>query len=508
MSEKPFEENPHSKASLESSGHEIGELRDLTIDPIAEKKLRRKLDFLLLPLATLCYTFFFLDRSNIGNAKSAGMDKDIGLHTFDFNIGTCLFYVVYLLTEIPCVLMVKRFGFWLLPLSIVCFGVVTLSSAFIHNRTGFYLTRIFLGFCEAFQLPGLSYFLSRYYRRSELTSRIGTFMIVAGGSAGAFGGLLAAGLLARGKIGSRESWQNIFLVEGIITTGIGLILLFIFPTDPERTTMLTEEERELAKRRIFVDQPDIKYTKEAMSKVLIKRGAFNVTTLCCTWLYIVGTAPIFKSKVFAAFNVSVQGLGIFLPSILRVNYPEASSIRIQILVVPIYITASVVALLGTIGCIKFKVHWVFCLTGALLNIIGYSIWTATDSSAAKVRYAACFLNMSGGFLGGPVVLGWAASNASPDTIRAMVGAVVSGIGGIGSIAGVWAYVQTDAITGYHKGNVFNLSMAATLVVTCIGLFLWQLQENRKRERGERDYRLQKEDVGTLGNLHPSFRFIY
>lgn len=102
----------------------------------------------------------------------------------------------------------------------------------------------------------------------------------------------------------------------------------------------------------------------------------------------------------------------------------------------------------------------------------------------------------GGFINGPVVLGWAASNASPDTVRAMVGAVVTGLGGIGSIAGVWAYVSTDAPSGYHAGNTFNLSCAASLCVGCISLMLYQRFENAKRERGERNYRLEKPGVDT------------
>ncbi|KAF5369276.1 hypothetical protein D9758_002617 [Tetrapyrgos nigripes] len=462
------------------------------LNPKAESKLRRKLDLLIdqpfspysariLPIVTLTYTFIFLDRSNIGNAKSAGLEQDIGLHTYDFNLGTCLFYITYLVCEVPCALLVKRFGFWLVPVSVFCFGIVTVATAFIHNRAGFYATRIMLGLAESFAMPGISYLLTRYYRRHELTSRVGCFMLIAAGSAGAFGGLLAAGLLRRGKIGNRSSWENIFLVEGIITMGFGLLSFPFFPTDPERTRMLNEEERKLAVARIYADQPQISDTKESMNRKLIKRGAFNVTTMACTWLYIVD-------------NCSVQGLGIFLPSILKVNYPTASAIRIQILVVPIYITAAVIALLATIGCIKTRTHFPFVLFAGACTITGYSIWLATDSSFAKARYAACFLNMTGGFTGGPVVLGWAAANSSPDTVRAMVGAVVTGFGGIGSIAGVWAYVQTDAATGYHSGNAFNLSMSSSLIFVCLGLFAYQWYENQRRDNGHRNYRLERGGV--------------
>ncbi|TFL00334.1 major facilitator superfamily domain-containing protein [Pterulicium gracile] len=467
------------------------------IDPIAEQKLRRKLDMRILPIVTICYLFLFLDRGNVGNARSAGLVEDLGLHTYDFNIGTSLFYVCYLLFEIPFALLIKRVGFMLVPFSIIAFGLVTTFSAFMHNRTGFFLTRVILGISEAVTMPGISYLLTRYYRRHELTSRVGCFMLVAAACGGGFGGLLAAGLLRVGRIGSRRGWNNIFLVEGIITVGWGILMIWLFPTDPENSKMLNEEERALAIRRMYVDQPSIGTTKEKATKKLVKRGVFSVTTIACSWICIVD-------------NLSVQGLGIFLPSILRVNYPEASTIRIQLLVVPVYAVAGVVSLICTIGCVRYRIHWPFCLFGGVLTIIGYSIWITTDSTFTKARYAACFLNLTGGLINGPVVIGWAAANSSPDTIRAMVGAVTTGIGGIGSIAGVWAYVATDAHTGYHKGNSFNLAMAASLVVCCLTLLGWQVRENRVREKGGRDYRLEREreEVEVLGSLHPRFKLIH
>ncbi|KAK7028118.1 hypothetical protein VNI00_014933 [Paramarasmius palmivorus] len=276
---------------------------------------------------------------------------------------------------------------------------------------------------------------------------------------------------------------GLLAAEGIITIGLGLTLIPIFPTDPERTRMFNEEERTLAIARVYADQPQIKDTKEGINRKLLKRGVIDVTTLTCVWLYILA---------MQVDNLSVQGLGIFLPSILKLNYPDATTVRIQLLVVPIYATATVVALLATIGCIKLRMHWPFSVFGGIHDY--YSIWISTDATAKQARYAACFLNLTGGFINGPVVLGWAASNASPDTIRAMVGAVVTGFGGIGSIAGVWAYVQTDASTGYHKGNSFNLSMAASLCAGAIGLFLYQRYENRKRDSGARDYRLHEGGV--------------
>lgn len=194
------------------------------IDASSERQLVRKQDLRVLPMIFLMYFFTFLDRTNLGNAKVAGIEADLGLGTYGFNIGACLYYGIYFFADIPASLCVKKFGFLVLPLSCIAFGIVTLCTAFIHNRGSFFAIRLLLGLAESFQFPGLSYVVSRYYRRSEVTTRVAFFMLGAAGLSSAFGGLLASGLLSLKRIGSIHSWRNIFLVEGFVE----LTLCYIF----------------------------------------------------------------------------------------------------------------------------------------------------------------------------------------------------------------------------------------------------------------------------------------
>ncbi|EFQ32696.1 MFS transporter [Colletotrichum graminicola] len=188
--------------------------RHYVIDPAAEARLVRKQDLRVLPMVFLMYFFTFLDRTNLGNAKVAGIEADLGLGAYGFNVGACLYYGIYFFADIPASLSVKKFGFIMLPISCIAFGIVTLCTAFIHNEGSFYAIRLLLGLSESFQFPGLSYVISRFYRRSEVTTRVSFFMLAAAGLSSAFGGLLASGLLSLGSIGSVSSWRNIFLVEG------------------------------------------------------------------------------------------------------------------------------------------------------------------------------------------------------------------------------------------------------------------------------------------------------
>lgn len=209
-----------SNIILELAGYGAQDDTDQTnvISSKTEAALVRKQDLRVLPMIFLMYFFTFLDRTNLGNARIAGMQEDLGLGTYGFNIGACLYYAVYFFADIPAALSVKKLGFIMLPISCIAFGAVTIGTAFIHNRASFYAVRILLGLTESFQFPGLSYVVSRFYRRTEVTTRVSFFMLAAAGLAGGFGGLLASGLLSLGTIADGiESWRNIFFVEGYVS---------------------------------------------------------------------------------------------------------------------------------------------------------------------------------------------------------------------------------------------------------------------------------------------------
>jgi hypothetical protein len=127
-----------------------------------------------------------------------------------------------------------------------------------------------------------------------------------------------------------------------------------------------------------------------------------------------------------------------------------------------------------------------------------------------------------------IVLSWATANASPDTVRAVTVASVTGFGNIGSIVGVgdislfrleflltvplasaqtWSYINTDAKTGYRIGNALNLSMGSSALILTGLIMLYMIRENKARADGKRDAVLQGKDVHLLGSRHPDFRYI-
>ncbi|KAF7308963.1 MFS general substrate transporter [Mycena kentingensis (nom. inval.)] len=461
----------------------------LEIDPVAERKLVRKLDWSLLPLFTLLYVTNFVDRTAIGNAKIAGIERDLHMKGYDFNVALTVFYIFYMVSEIPSNLVLKRYGSVWLSFTVVAFGVVSIATAFVQNFAGLVVTRVFLGMAEGGTLAGLTYIISRYYRRRELVMRIGIFFGVSAPLGGAFGGLLASGLLSVDSIGSVTSWRKIFLVEGVITTGVGILGFWIIPTDPVHTKMLTEEERALALARISADQAVSTDGKKERTSLSLVLRSFNIHTTFCALCYFL-------------VNISFQGLALFMPTVIA-TLGKFTVVQSQLRTVPPYIVSVFWTLFISWVALRYRTHGVTIGVSAVFQIVGYAVFVGTKNSDA--RYAACFLALFATPIG-PLSLAWATANAAPDTMRAVTSATVPGVGAFGAILAVWTYLPSDA-PNYHNGNILNLSTASCILTLAILASLYIRWENAKRDRGERDSRvkgLDEEQQRQLGYRHPKF----
>ncbi|RDB15354.1 hypothetical protein Hypma_004653 [Hypsizygus marmoreus] len=488
----------HEKESSEEKASSQNVVRvDLDVATVelgteAERRLLRKLDWTLIPLFTLIFCLNFVDRTAIGNAKIAGLEKDLHMHGFDYNVMLTIFYVLFVFLEVPCNLALKRFGSIFLALMVIVFGLATLCTAFVKSYSGLIVTRVFLAMAEAGTLPGLTYILSRFYRRSEFVLRVGMFFGVAPCIAGAFGGLLSSGILATDDIGSIKSWRKIFLVEGIITTGFGSICVFIIPADPQHTRMFNPAERALALARIDADQPvRTQGRKEPTSLALVWR-AFNFNSILCALAYLM-------------INISFQGLAIFLPTVVS-NLGKFTTVQAQLRTVPPYLVAICWVLGVSYLGYRLKKRFIPILMSMPLVVIGYALSVGTKDTNA--RYAACFLAIAGLTPSAPVFLAWGTDNAAPDTVRAATTAVIPCIGGLGAIIAVWTYIPSDA-PDYYNGNSLNLATSSAVCCLAVIGALYVRWENGKRERGERDHRLEgksREEIEQLGSLHPSFRY--
>ena len=162
------------------------------VHPDVERRVKRKMDFRIVPLVTALYVLAFLDRSNIGNARIAGMDEALHLEGNRYQWLLTIFYISYILFEFQ-VLMWKIVPphMWL-AFCVFCWGIFATCQSATVNWSGMMALRFLLGISEAGFGPGIPYLLSFFYLRHEVGVRIAVFLSAAP-LATTFSGALAYG---------------------------------------------------------------------------------------------------------------------------------------------------------------------------------------------------------------------------------------------------------------------------------------------------------------------------
>lgn len=439
------------------------------------------------------------NRANVGNARIAGLEKDLGMNprSYDFNILITAFYAAYAAFEIPSTTLTKILGpgRWI-PAMTFLFGLLSLANAFVTNFAGAIAVRFLLGVAEAGMLPSIAYYLSRWYKKDELVFRLGMYLVTAP-SAGAFGGLLASGILKIPHMGSVKSWEMIFLVEGLITIVMAIIGYFTLTDSIHTARWLSDDEKAFLQARLKSELVGQKQLVDKTHKKLIWKGITSTTSLCCAFMFLFD-------------NIAVQGTAVFLPSVVRSIFPAPKHTVIdqQLLTVPPNIAGAIATLVFAYASAKFRVRSVFVIAGSLVMVIGYAMFVG--SSNLYVRYAASFFATSGAFTQGALLPAYAAVNANNDSERTGAIAVTVFFGNIGGLISCWTYLNKYA-PNYLPGNALNLAGGIIMAITCLALVTWQRWENSQRDAGKRDWKLDgltEDQIDLLGSDHPHFRLRY
>lgn len=245
-------------------------------------------------------------------------------------------------------------------------------------------------------MPGIAFFLSAFYKRKELYFRVGIY-VSAASMAGAFGGLLAAGLAKIPRWGVESApihtWRNIFFFEGLLTMVIGGLAPLILPQSPETSTWLTEREKFIASERLRIEHRA--NANQVVKPHHIKRALLNINNYIC-------------AAGFFCINITVQGLSVFMPTILRDLGWTAT--RAQLYSVPVYVSASAIAILIAFISDKTRQRGLYLAAFTTLGITGFAMLRADMS--ANARYGAVYLCALGAFPGGPGFLSWGLNNAA------------------------------------------------------------------------------------------------
>ncbi|KAI7762942.1 hypothetical protein LZL87_013433 [Fusarium oxysporum] len=398
-------------------------------DPILEKKVIRKVDRNLVPILFLLFLCAFIDRINIGNARIQGLEADLNMSGEDYNIALFTFFILYILLEVPCNILLKNMRPSLFLSAIMTgWGIVTICQGLTQSFAGLIVCRVIIGGLEAGFFPACVYLLSMYYCRHELQWRFNLFFS-ASIVAGAFSGLLAYAIAHMDGIAGYGGWRWIFIIEGAATVLIAIWSYWMIPDWPETAKFLNDDERALLVDRLAADK------KDTHMNMWDKRTAKRIFSDVKIYLGILMYMGIVTTSYSGSF---------FTPTILR--QLGWTSIRAQIMSIPIFLFATMCALVSAIASDKTKHRSGFILGGCLFTTVGYVILLNMMSVSVGIRYIALFFIVGGGYIAQPIVLVWVSNNMAGHYKLGVASAMQIGFGNIGGIIASNIFVTTQAPT--------------------------------------------------------------
>ncbi|KAK4453994.1 major facilitator superfamily domain-containing protein [Podospora aff. communis PSN243] len=400
-----------------ATGTVEGEEAVYEIDPAVEKDLRRKLDRRLMPLVFLAYLLAFLDRSNVGNAQTAGMGKDLEFGDEKYQWLLTIFYIPYILFEWFAIMWKLVPPHIWAGVTVFTWGLASTLQAAATNWEGIMACRWFLAMAEAGFGPGVPYLLSFFYRRHELGFRCGIFLSAAP-LATTFAGALAYGITSAHT--SIPSWRLLFLVEGIPTLLLAIVLYLLLPDSPAAATFLTPAEKRVASARAILQSG----TPDSSSRLggLSLSEALAAFRSPQTWI---------QPLMYFSCNVSFASLPVFLPAILTgMGY---SSVNAQGLTAPPYFLAFVVCLITTYFADRTQQRGLVIIVLSLIAGVGYLLLAVERS--LPIRYFGVFLAAGGVFPAIANILSWVLNNQGTDTKRGVAIAMLNIIGQCGPLLG-------------------------------------------------------------------------
>ncbi|MBK5965728.1 MFS transporter [Thiocystis minor] len=208
--------------------------------PLAQQTIRR-LTWRLIPFLGLLYLVAYLDRINISFA-ALQMNQDLGLSAVAYGTGAGLFFLGYVLFEIPSNLLLQRIGprIWIARI-LVSWGLISMAMALTQGEMSFYVLRFLLGVAEAGFFPGIILYLTGWFPACERARAVALFA-TATALAGVIGSPLSGALLELDGWWGWRGWHWLFVLEGLPAVLLGLVVLFKLPDRPDQARWLPADE--------------------------------------------------------------------------------------------------------------------------------------------------------------------------------------------------------------------------------------------------------------------------
>ncbi|MGC1491929.1 MAG: MFS transporter [Candidatus Acidiferrum sp.] len=286
-------------------------MADTTPDSPAAQSARRRIAWRLLPFLFLLYIIAFLDRMNI-SAAALEMPRDMGFDDKIVGLGAGMFFIGYVVLEIPGALIAERWSArrWLARI-MISWGIITALMAFIHTAREFYMARFLLGAAEAGFLPAVIVYVSHWFRYRDRARAIAVFY--AASPLSFVVGTPLAGLLLGITWLNLRGWRWLFILEGVPAVVFGVITIFYLTDWPREAHWLSREERDWISSEL---------EREKLAKQKIRNHTI--------WQAFAQRDVILLTLCYLCATTGGYGVSFWLPSILK-RLSGQSDLRVTLL---------------------------------------------------------------------------------------------------------------------------------------------------------------------------------
>ena len=379
-------------------------------------RARRRVAYRLLPFVFLVYIINYVDRVNVSFANLR-MSIDLGFSDRVYGLGVGMFYVTYVLFEIPGAIIVERWSArkWIARI-MISWGIVTILIGFVRTAPQFYAARFFLGAAESSFFPGMIVYLTHWFCARDRSRSIAC--LYTANPAAALIGAPLAGWLLRVHWYSLAGWRWLFILEGLPAVVVGIITLFYMTDRPEQARWLPDDERDWLVNELRAEL-------EAKKKL---RNYTVIEAFCDRRILILTTA-------FFLALTGALGTVYWIPTFVKRLLGAPNETVTSLLMVP--------ALLGFTGLIingwhsdrTGERHW-----HAAIPLLGSGLMFALVTlTRHEAPLAILFLLLGSGFLFAYYPAFWAIPTTMlGETAAAATFALMNSIGQLGGFAGPYA----------------------------------------------------------------------
>ncbi|KAJ5260497.1 hypothetical protein N7478_012102 [Penicillium angulare] len=460
---------------------------DDDLSPRLLSRVKWKLDLFILPIISIVYFFAQMGRSDLANAKVAGLSDELKLSPRDYSNAATVLLVAYIVFQLPGTLLIKQIGSARqFSGAMIIWGAITASTVAIHNKGELFALRFLIGAAEAFVQGGVFY-LSFWYQYDELATR-GAIFYSMSTLAGAFNGLIAYGI-EKDMDGIRgwRAWRWIFLIEGLMPCVAAFFVLFLLPNSPETLRFgFTAEEKALVVRRSrrAHNTSEARLELKKIPLVLLSIHFWLLLGIACCGHFCVGSISNFLPAI-------IQGFGY-------------TSMNTQLFSVIVYACACVGVLFWAKVADRTNARGLTMAASTCGAIVGYSLLLGLEND--KARFGATCLVAFSVYPSVVLQLSWAAMSFVGYTRRGSSLAFTNIFSQIFAICGTQAYSDPPY---YRKGNASALGLSCVSLVLSLGLrwYFSAVNKTKASEQFSEDARSQRrKGLEELGDKHPDFLY--